>query len=121
MTRSERAEAITKSCSTMKAVFCMCEMIQRRMTLEAITRCSQSRPAEGSSSRYTVAGVPRQMVIATRCSSPPERCFTWNCSSDSMSSGLSTSSRNMRSAICAFTYFSSSAWTVPSNLRSFGA
>ena len=72
------------------------------MTLAAITRCSQSRPAytksqksalasfkqiywseflrltDGSSSRKTLAGLPRHSVIATRWSSPPERFRTFS-------------------------------------------
>jgi len=49
-----------------------CERRKNLMTFAAITRCSQSRPAEGSSSRNTLAGFPRHRVMATRCSSPPE-------------------------------------------------
>src|SRR5687768_5615553 len=56
-------------CSTTKAVFLEC-MIKRLMAFAATSLCSASSIAEGSSSKYTSAGVPRHTTRATRCISP---------------------------------------------------
>mmetsp|Transcript_12730 Transcript_12730/g.47008 ORF Transcript_12730/g.47008 Transcript_12730/m.47008 type:complete len:142 (-) Transcript_12730:1665-2090(-) len=78
MTRSARYVAMMKSCSTTKAVFFEC-MMNLLMTLDAAMRCSLSKYADGSSTRYTSAGLPKARTIATRWSSPPERfCTPWS-------------------------------------------
>ena len=50
VTLSARYVAMMKSCSTTNAVFLAC-MMKRRITLLAVIRCSESRYAEGSSTR----------------------------------------------------------------------
>mmetsp|Transcript_30616 Transcript_30616/g.42234 ORF Transcript_30616/g.42234 Transcript_30616/m.42234 type:complete len:92 (+) Transcript_30616:597-872(+) len=90
MTLSARYEAIIKSCSTTKALFFECS-IKRFITFDAFNRCSLSRYAEGSSSKYTSAGVPRARTMATRCSSPPERFNTARSISSSIRNGRVTS------------------------------
>mmetsp|Transcript_36848 Transcript_36848/g.75173 ORF Transcript_36848/g.75173 Transcript_36848/m.75173 type:complete len:122 (+) Transcript_36848:629-994(+) len=74
-TRSARYVAMMKSCSTTKAVFLAC-MMKRLMTLAQLIRCSESRYADGSSIRYTSAGVPSARTMASRWSSPPDRVCT---------------------------------------------
>ena len=64
-----------KSCSTTKAVFLIC-MMNLLMALAVISLCSQSRQAEGSSIRQTLAGFPRATTSATLQSSPPESFCT---------------------------------------------
>mmetsp|Transcript_8186 Transcript_8186/g.26839 ORF Transcript_8186/g.26839 Transcript_8186/m.26839 type:complete len:98 (+) Transcript_8186:592-885(+) len=72
-TRSARYVAMMKSCSTIKAVFLEC-MMKRLITFAHMIRCSESKYADGSSMRYKSAGLPRARAMATRWSSPPERC-----------------------------------------------
>mmetsp|Transcript_6789 Transcript_6789/g.24138 ORF Transcript_6789/g.24138 Transcript_6789/m.24138 type:complete len:144 (+) Transcript_6789:520-951(+) len=115
MTRSARYVAMMKSCSTMKPVFFACRM-KRLMTLAATTRCSESRYAEGSSMRYTSAGLPMQSTSATRCSSPPDRCLTSWSMMFSMFSGRITSVLNCGCAYASRILRVSSWRTLPSNL-----
>mmetsp|Transcript_18274 Transcript_18274/g.50722 ORF Transcript_18274/g.50722 Transcript_18274/m.50722 type:complete len:87 (-) Transcript_18274:396-656(-) len=82
-----------KSCSTTKAVFLLC-MMNRLITFAQLMRCSESRYALGSSTRYTSAGFPKATVIASRCSSPPDRVCTPLSMMFSMISGFITSEMN---------------------------
>lgn len=64
-----------KSCSTTNA-----DLLALRtnlfITLDAITLCSESKYAEGSSIKYTLAFLPRAKTSATRCNSPPDNFWT---------------------------------------------
>mmetsp|Transcript_17338 Transcript_17338/g.41606 ORF Transcript_17338/g.41606 Transcript_17338/m.41606 type:complete len:103 (+) Transcript_17338:712-1020(+) len=82
-----------KSCSTTNAVFFEC-MMNLLMTLAQLMRCSLSRYAEGSSMRYTSAGVPNARQMASRCSSPPDRFWTPLSMIFSMLRGFITSDTN---------------------------
>mmetsp|Transcript_18247 Transcript_18247/g.38170 ORF Transcript_18247/g.38170 Transcript_18247/m.38170 type:complete len:125 (-) Transcript_18247:156-530(-) len=93
ITISARYVAMMKSCSTMNAVFLACRM-KRLITFAAMIRCSESKYALGSSIRYTSAGLPSATVMATRCSSPPDKCFTSWSMRFSISNGFSTSDWN---------------------------
>lgn len=52
------------------------EYYYRLMTLAAMRRCSESKYADGSSIRYTSAGLPKHRARATRCNSPPDKVCT---------------------------------------------
>mmetsp|Transcript_7437 Transcript_7437/g.18702 ORF Transcript_7437/g.18702 Transcript_7437/m.18702 type:complete len:92 (-) Transcript_7437:1448-1723(-) len=91
------------------------------MTFATITRCSQSRPALGSSMRYTMAGVPKHTVMARRCSSPPESVETVRSIISSMRSGLMTKSLNKLSWKAACKFRSNNSLTVLVYLLYLGA
>mmetsp|Transcript_83199 Transcript_83199/g.138807 ORF Transcript_83199/g.138807 Transcript_83199/m.138807 type:complete len:211 (+) Transcript_83199:194-826(+) len=115
ITRSAKYVAMMKSCSTTKAVFLACK-IKRLMTLDAAKRCSESKKADGSSSKYTSAGFPKANTMATRCSSPPEIFWiSWSMIS-SKCRGFSTSVLNCGCRMASRILVCSSALTVPWNL-----
>jgi len=65
-----------KSCSTIKADLPLLIM-NLFIALAVITLYSASRYAEGSSIRYTSAGLPKAIINATFYISPPESFYTW--------------------------------------------
>jgi len=71
ITLSAKYVAIMKSCSTMNPAFLEFKM-NLLMTLAAISLCSESRYADGSSIRYTSAGFPKATIKATLYNSPPD-------------------------------------------------
>mmetsp|Transcript_36765 Transcript_36765/g.79587 ORF Transcript_36765/g.79587 Transcript_36765/m.79587 type:complete len:184 (+) Transcript_36765:405-956(+) len=93
----------------------------RRITLAVSTRCSQSRPALGSSRRYTLAFCARHMAMATRCSSPPDRSRTFSSHSAGMCKGFITISLNSLSEQLELAKRSKRSCVVPGNFLSLGA
>mmetsp|Transcript_102670 Transcript_102670/g.314022 ORF Transcript_102670/g.314022 Transcript_102670/m.314022 type:complete len:172 (-) Transcript_102670:1496-2011(-) len=119
--RSASADIIRQSCSMTKHVLPKCETTHRLMTFATMTRCSQSRPALGSSIRYTMAGVPRHTVMAKRCNSPPDKVDTVRSMSSSMRSGRRTNNLNSLSVKATWRLRSNRSLTVLWYRRNFGA
>lgn len=87
---SAKYVAIMKSCSTTKQDL-LVFIINLLISLDVATLYSASKYADGSSSKYTSAGLPNANINATLYNSPPDSFLTSLSSKSSILNGLYTS------------------------------